>query len=60
MITSIAAARRKDVGMVLVNIGVTALLVVYVTAVTGPVLGRSLGALLLAIYVAYIANALLQ
>ena len=46
--------------MVLVNIGVTALLVVYVTAVTGPVLGRLLGALLLAIYVAYIANALLQ
>ena len=46
--------------VVLVNIGVTALLVVYVTAVTGPVLGRSLGALLLAIYVAYIANALLQ
>ena len=46
--------------MVLVNIGVTALLVAYVTAVTGPVLGRSMGALLLAIYVAYIANALLQ
>jgi hypothetical protein len=46
--------------MVLVNIGVTALLVVYVAAVRRPVLGRSMGALLLAIYVAYIANALLQ
>ena len=95
LIASIAAARRKDVGMVLgnvlgsnifnvfftlgatalvmpipldlalntvvlVNIGVTALLVAYATAVRKPVLGRSMGALLLAVYVAYIANALLQ
>ena len=95
LIASIAAARRKDVGMVLgnvlgsnifnvfftlgvtaivmpipldlalntvvmVNIGVTALLVVYVTAVKKPVLGRLMGGLLLAIYAGYIANALMQ
>jgi hypothetical protein len=44
----------------LFNIGVTASLVVYVAAVNKPVFWRSMGALLLAIYVAYIANALLQ
>ena len=46
--------------VVLVNIGVTALLVVYVNAVRKPVLGRSMGALLLAIYAGYIINALQQ
>lgn len=95
LIASIAAARRKDVGMVLgnvlgsnifnvfftlgataiimpipldlalntvvmVNIGVAALLVLYVPTIKKPVLGRSMGCLLLAVYVAYIANALLQ
>lgn len=95
LIASIAAARRKDVGMVLgnvlgsnifnifftlgatalimpipldlalntvvlVNIGATALLVVYATVSKNPTLGRTMGLLLLAIYVAYIANALLQ
>ncbi len=95
LFASIAAARRKDVGMVLgnvlgsnifntfftlgatalilpipldlalntvvlVNIGVTAMLVVYVNAIRKPVLGRSMGALLLAIYAGYIINALLQ
>jgi cation:H+ antiporter len=94
LIASIAAALRKDVGMVLgnvlgsnifnifftlgatalimpipldlalnqviiINVAVTALLVGYTLLVKEPKFGRSMGALLLVIYVGYIANSLM-
>ena len=94
LITSIAAARRKDVGMVLgnvlgsnifnvfftlgitaaikpipldlalntvviINIAVTALLVVFISLSKSRTLGRLMGVFLLAVYIAYIANALM-
>ena len=91
---AIAAARRKDVGMVLgnvlgsnifnvfftlgatalikpiplnlalntvvvINVAVTALLVVYISLSKSKTLGRLMGAFLLAVYVGYIVNSLM-
>jgi cation:H+ antiporter len=95
LIASIAAARRKDVGMVLgnvlgsnifnifftlgatalimpipldlalntavlVNVAVTALLVVFVMLSKKRTLGRAMGALLVTVYVGYIASSLMS
>jgi cation:H+ antiporter len=95
LVTSIAAARRKDVGMVMgnilgsnifnifftlgataiimpipldlalntvliINLAVTALLVAYVGLSKNKTLGRGIGALLLVVYIAYIAKTLMS
>ena len=95
LIASIAAARRKDVGMVMgnvlgsnifnvfftlgvtaviapipldlalntvviINVAVTALLVVYVGLSKSRRLGRGMGVLLVAIYAGYIVNSLMS
>ena len=95
LITSIAAARRKDVGMVLgnvlgsnifnvfftlgatalirpipldlalntvviINVAVTALLVVYISLSKSKTLGRLMGVFLLAVYTGYIVNSLMS
>ena len=46
--------------VVLVNIAATALLVTYVALAKNPVLGRTMGVVMLTIYAGYIANALLS
>jgi cation:H+ antiporter len=46
--------------VILINVGVTALLVVYLAFSKSKTLGRTMGALLVAIYLAYIANSLMS